>query len=82
MVKRGTQQNYAIFLDNRYKQRWDFSQQLPAWKVETFGGKLRFYVLTGPDLLDLRKDFMELVGKPLVPPKKMFGLWVSIGVRL
>jgi alpha-glucosidase len=77
VVKRGTQQNYAIFLDNQYKQRWDFSQQLPAWKVETFGGKLRFYVLTGPDLLDLRKDFMELVGKPLVPPKKMFGLWVS-----
>lgn len=77
VVKRGTQQNYAIFLDNQYKQRWDFSQQSPVWKVDVFGGKLRFYVLTGPDLLDLRKDFMELVGKPLVPPKKMFGLWVS-----
>ncbi|MBN1813448.1 MAG: DUF5110 domain-containing protein, partial [Anaerolineae bacterium] len=28
-------------------------------------------------LPDLRQDYMELVGHPLVPPKKAFGLWVS-----
>jgi alpha-glucosidase len=33
--------------------------------------------MTGPDLLDLRKDYMELTGRPLVPPKKMFGFWLS-----
>lgn len=33
--------------------------------------------MTGPDLPDLRKDYMELTGRPPVPPKQMFGLWVS-----
>ena len=71
-----TNENYALFLDNKYKQRWDFTGQ-SQWKVEMFGDQIRFYIMTGPDLLDLRKDYMELVGHPLVPPKKMFGLWVS-----
>ncbi len=69
-------ENYALFLDNKYKQRWDFTST-SQWKVEMFGDQIRFYIMTGPDLQDLRKDYMELVGHPLVPPKKMFGLWVS-----
>ncbi len=68
--------NYALFLDNKYRHKWDFTGQ-DNWKVEMYGDRIRFYVLSGPDLLDLRKDYMELVGRPLVPPKKMFGLWMS-----
>lgn len=68
--------NYALFLDNKYKQRWDFTSP-SQWKVDMARGALRFYLMSGPDLLDLRKDFMELAGHPLVPPRKMFGLWVS-----
>lgn len=75
-VNGATLENYALFLDNKYKQKWDFTS-LSQWKVEMFGDQIRFYFLTGPDLPDLRKDYMELVGHPLVPPKKMFGLWVS-----
>lgn len=75
-VRGATFENYALFLDNKYKQRWDFTSA-SQWKVEMFGDQIRFYIMTGPDLLDLRKDYMELVGHPLVPPKKMFGLWVS-----
>ena len=33
--------------------------------------------MTGPNLPDLRRDYMELTGHPPVPPKKLFGLWVS-----
>jgi alpha-glucosidase len=69
-------ENYALFLDNIYKQRWDFTSN-SQWKVEMFGDQVRFYILSGPDLADLRKDYMELVGRPLVPPKKVFGLWIS-----
>lgn len=65
--------NYALFLDNKYKQRWDFTSP-SQWKVDMARGALRFYLKSGPDLLDLRKDFMELAGHPLVPPRKMFGL--------
>jgi alpha-glucosidase len=67
--------NYALLLDNVYKQRWDFSAD--PWQVRMWGDQVRFYVMTGPDLPDLRRDYMELVGTPPVPPKKAFGLWVS-----
>lgn len=67
--------NYALFLDDPYKERWDFTAN--PWQVETNAEAIRWYVMTGPDLPDLRKDYMELTGRPPVPPKKMFGLWVS-----
>lgn len=67
--------NYALLLDNVYKQRWDFNGD--PWQVSMWGDQIRFYVMTGPSLPDLRKDYMELVGTPPVPPRKAFGLWVS-----
>jgi alpha-glucosidase len=67
--------NYAMFLDNYYKQRWDFTAD--PWKVEMWGDWIRWYVMTGPDLPTLRKAYMELTGRPPVPPKKALGLWVS-----
>lgn len=68
-------ENYALFLDHLYAQTWDFTGS--PWRVETRSGLLRWYVMTGPNLPDLRSDYLELVGRPPVPPKKMFGMWVS-----
>ncbi|MGB3405342.1 MAG: TIM-barrel domain-containing protein [Microcoleaceae cyanobacterium] len=67
--------NYAIFIDNIYKHRWDWTTS--PWQVELQGDPLRFYLMSGTDLPDLRSDFMELTGRPPVPPRKAFGLWVS-----
>jgi alpha-glucosidase len=67
--------NYALFIDNLYKQQWDFTSS--PWKASMYGGQLRFYVMTGPDLPSLRVAYMELTGKPPVPPRKALGLWVS-----
>lgn len=67
--------NYALFMDNVYKQRWNFT--VNWWEIRMFGDQLHFYIITGPNLLDLRKDYMELTGRPPVPPKKVFGMWVS-----
>ncbi|MGC1952083.1 MAG: TIM-barrel domain-containing protein [Gammaproteobacteria bacterium] len=67
--------NYGLFLDHIYKQHWDFTRS--PWQVESPGEPLRWYVMTGPNLPDLRQDYMELTGHPPVPPKKMFGLWIS-----
>jgi len=71
----GGSSNYAMFLDNYYKQRWDFTSN--PWNVAMWGDWIRWYVMTGPDLPSLRKAYMELTGRPPVPPKKAFGLWVS-----
>ncbi|MCI0711830.1 MAG: DUF5110 domain-containing protein [Chloroflexi bacterium] len=67
--------NYAIFLDNVYQQVWDFTSD--PFIAVTSGNPLRWYMMTGPDLPDLRRDYMELTGRPPVPPRQMFGLWVS-----
>ncbi|HYF66171.1 MAG TPA: TIM-barrel domain-containing protein, partial [Herpetosiphonaceae bacterium] len=67
--------NYALYADQVYKQRWDFVAS--PWTFETEGEQVRWYVLSGPSLADLRQDYLELTGKPPVPPKKAFGLWVS-----
>lgn len=74
MVGQG-KQSYAIFMDNKYRQEWDF--QTNPYTAQMYGDWLRWYVMTGDDLQDLRRDYMELTGRPPVPPKKAFGLWVS-----
>ncbi len=71
----GKAENYALFLDNVYKQTWDFSTQ--PWTVRMFGDQIQFYLIAGLDLPSLRKSYMELTGRPPVPPRKVFGLWVS-----
>ena len=75
-VEGASTRNYAVFFDNVYQQRWDFTAT-SQYQVEAFGDELRLYVMTGPDLIDLRRDYMGLVGRPLVPPRRMFGLWIS-----
>jgi alpha-glucosidase (family GH31 glycosyl hydrolase) len=67
--------NYALFLDDVYKQNWNFTGN--PWRMESAGDQIRWYLLIGRDLPDLRSRYMELTGYPPVPPKKMFGLWVS-----
>ncbi len=67
--------NYVLFMDNVYWQRWDFGKNW--WQARMYGDQLRFYFMTGKDLPDLRSDFMELTGRPPVPSRKSFGMWVS-----
>lgn len=67
--------NYAVFLDNAYQHYWAFTGD--AFKVDASAGPMRWYIMTGPNLRDLRSDYLELTGRPPVPPQQMFGLWVS-----
>jgi len=68
-------ENYGLLVDQPYKQQWDLTGD--PWKMETWGDQIRWYTMTGPDLPDLREDYLELTGRPPVPPKKALGLWVS-----
>ncbi len=67
--------NYGLFMDHVYKQEWNLTGD--PWTMRTWGDQLRWYVMSGPDLQDLRTDYLELTGLPPVPPKKALGLWVS-----
>lgn len=66
---------YGLFVDQIYKQEWNL--QADPWTVRTWGDQIRWYTMTGPDLPDLRSDYLELTGHPPVPPQKAFGLWAS-----
>lgn len=67
--------NYGLFVDQVYKQDWNLTAD--PWTMDTYGDQLRWFVMTGPSLPDLRKSYMDLTGHPPVPPQKAFGLWNS-----
>ncbi len=71
----GDQISFGFFLDNIYKQDWGFSAQ--RWYLETRGDQLRFFLIAGRDLKDLRSKYLNLTGRPPVLPKKSLGLWMS-----
>lgn len=68
-------ENYALFVDTFAPLRWDF--RADPFTVSSPEPALRWFLLTGGDLPALRRDYMELTGRPPVPPRAMFGLWIS-----
>jgi alpha-glucosidase len=66
---------FALILDNRYPQEWDLKAS--PYRVRVTGGDLRFEVIAGDTLADIRRRYMAMAGHPPVPPKAMFGLWIS-----
>lgn len=69
-------QNYALLLDQVYRVGWDLREDR-KWLATMWGDQIRWFVCSGPDLKDLRGDVMELIGRPPVPPRSTFGLWIS-----
>jgi alpha-glucosidase (family GH31 glycosyl hydrolase) len=67
---------FALILDNRYQQEWDFSQA-GTYRLRVWGGDLRLHLITGDTLADIRRSYMAMTGHPPVPPKAAFGLWIS-----
>lgn len=67
--------NYGMLVDHVYKQDWNLTGD--PWTMNSYGDQLRWYVMTGPDLRDVRSDYLDLTGRPPVPPKQTFGLWAS-----
>lgn len=67
--------NYGLFFDTPYALQFDFAGS--NWKVDSARESLGVFVFTGPNLADLRRDYLQLTGKPPVPPLKAFGLWLS-----
>ncbi len=66
---------FAVILDNRYQQEWDLTKT--PYRLRVIGGDLKLHVLAGNSLADIRRQYMAMAGRPPVPPKSMFGLWIS-----
>ena len=73
--------NYGLLLDQPYKTSWNFQDTANGsrvgWTASQWGDQMRWYFMTGPNLKNLRQDYMKLVGKQPLPPKTVFGHWTS-----
>ncbi|MCW8331237.1 DUF5110 domain-containing protein [Photobacterium sp. SDRW27] len=69
------QKNYALYLDTVYSATWDFTKS--PWKISQLEGEPSLLFMAGGDLPELRQKYMAMVGNPLVPPRKLFGMWLS-----
>lgn len=64
-----------LFLDNPVSSRWDFRRS--PWQVELREGIISGAFAWGRDSLQLRQEYLQWTGRPPVPPRKAFGLWLS-----
>ncbi|HAZ11957.1 MAG TPA: glycoside hydrolase family 31 [Bdellovibrionales bacterium] len=67
--------NFMFFYDSTYKQMWSLNQS--PWKVESYGDQVRWFIYTAEDVRRLKRQYMNITGHAPVPPKDVFGLWVS-----
>lgn len=82
-------ENFGLFLDQVYKTSWNFEKYhflseedtdgngKEGWSASMWGDEIRFFVMVGYDIKHLRSSYMDLVGKPPVPPKSVLGYWSS-----
>lgn len=68
-------ESFAIFIDHTYRQKWSLRSK--PWRLDTTGKRVSWLVMRGDSLKDLRKKYMALTGHPPVPPREIFGLWLS-----
>jgi len=66
---------FALFVDEPRAQTWDLSGR--PWRITSAAPALRSFVLAAGSLPELRADYLTLTGRPPVPPRAAFGLWVS-----
>ncbi len=65
----------SILLDTFGRTVWDFQSQV--FTVESRGKSARAIINFSDSLMKLRRAHMDLTGHAPVPPKKIFGLWLS-----
>ncbi len=73
------QKNYLMFCDHFRKCEWFFDDlnTTGEFKIRTREPEFRFYVCIEDTILDLRKQFMKIVGPPQPPIQKSMGHWVG-----
>lgn len=65
----------ALFVDVPSKQRWTVSA---TTEIELpFAQQVNGFMMIGDNLAELRSQYLQITGHAPVPPKKMFGLWLS-----
>lgn len=65
---------YGIFLDNTYKTEFKFgTESRDYYSFEAPGGEMIYYFIFGKDYKEIMKQYVDLTGKPIMPPKWALG---------
>lgn len=66
--------SYGIFFDNSFRSFFDFGHERA--NVTSFwasGGEMNYYFFYGPELMEVAEQFVDLTGKPELPPMWALG---------
>lgn len=65
---------YGIFLDNTYKTEFKFGTESDEYySLEAPNGAFVYYFISGKDYKDILSQYIDLTGKPIMPPKWALG---------
>ncbi len=71
---------YGVFLNSTFRNFFDFVQDgRYEFGIEPGldAGRMDYFIIHGPQPADVLRHYIELTGKPRLPPKAMFGLALS-----
>jgi alpha-D-xyloside xylohydrolase len=71
---------YGVFLNSTFKNRFSFGANgRYEFGIDTpgYAGRMDYFFIAGPAPRDVLAHYVELTGKPRLPPKSMFGLALS-----
>ena len=72
---------YGVFFDNTYKSEFKFgSESNDYFSFEATGGEMIYYFIFGNDYKQIIEQYIQLTGKPIMPPKWAFGFSQSRGM--
>lgn len=65
---------YGIFLDNTYKTEFKFGTESDDYySFEAPDGEFIYYFIFGKDYKEIQRQYIDLTGKPIMPPSWAFG---------
>ena len=71
---------YGIFIDTTCRVSYQFgTRSCLSYTFEAEDTLLDFYIIYGPSLKEILSQYTDLTGRPPVPPKWSFGLWMDGG---
>jgi alpha-glucosidase (family GH31 glycosyl hydrolase) len=70
---------FAVYFDHYRKLEYDFSLLASNGiiNISSREPEFRFFVITGKNILDVKKLYMKIIGSPSIPVRKLLGLWVG-----
>ncbi|MGB8455315.1 MAG: alpha-xylosidase [Anaerocolumna sp.] len=73
-----TNRGYGVLVNDTGKVSFEVaSEKVERVQFSAKGEELEYYIINGPTMMDVIKNYTKLTGKPALPPAWSFGLWLT-----